>query len=77
MMAVQYLASPKEIPAGVSYVLVLLGGESGYLRHAAGLTIIVKRDRSDFLSEIAFLTAIESAKSLAAREGLDAVFACK
>jgi hypothetical protein len=77
MMDVQYIGSPKEIPAGISYVLVLLGSESGHLRHGAGLTMVVKRDRSDFITEIAFQTAIESARSLAEREGLDAVFACK
>jgi hypothetical protein len=77
MTDVQYIGSPKEISAGISYVLVLLGNESGHLRHGAGLTIVVKRDRSDFVTEIAFQTAIESARSLAEREGLDAVFACK
>jgi hypothetical protein len=76
-MDVQYIASPRKIPAGVRYVLVMLGSENGHLRHGAGLTLIVQRDPSDFISDIAFLTAVESAKSLAGREGLDAVFACK
>ena len=73
---VKYIASPADIPAGQkNYVLVEYGAESGQKRHALGVTITVARNQST--SDLAFLANVHSAKELAKRESISAIFACK
>ena len=72
---VKYIASPADIPAGQNHVLVEYGAESGQKRHALGVTITVARNQST--SDLAFLANVHSAKELAKREGISAIFACK
>jgi hypothetical protein len=72
---VKYVASPADIPAGQNYVLVEYGAESGQKRHALGFTITVARNQST--SDLAFLANVHSAKELAKRESIFAIFACK
>ena len=72
---VRYIASPADIPAGQNHVLVEYGAESGQKRHALGFTITVARNQST--SDLAFLANVHSAKELAKRESISAIFACK
>jgi hypothetical protein len=72
---VKYIASPADIPAGQNHVLVEYGAESGQKRHPLGVTITVARNQST--SDLAFLANVHSAKELAKREGISAIFACK
>src|ERR1700730_13785008 len=72
---VKYIASPADIPAGQNHVLVEYGAESGQKRHALGFTITVARNQST--SDLAFLANVHSAKELAKRESISAIFACK
>jgi hypothetical protein len=72
---VKYIASPADIPAGQNHVLVEYGAESGQKSHALGFTITVARDQST--SDLAFLANVHSAKELAKRESISAIFACK
>jgi hypothetical protein len=79
MSAVKYISSPTEIPAGQNHVLVMFGKEYGQTRNAPGpgVTITVARQQSKTISDLSFLTAVHSAKEIAKREGISAVFACK
>jgi hypothetical protein len=77
MADVKYISSPTEIPAGQKYVLVMYGNENGNARHASGLTITVARGQSETISELAFSTAVKSAKTIADEEGIPTVFACE
>jgi hypothetical protein len=77
MAEVKYISSPTEIPAGPKYVLVQYGNENGNARHTRGLTITVARGQSDSISEVAFSTAVKSAKKIADEEGIATVFACE
>jgi hypothetical protein len=77
MADVKYISSPAEIPAGQKYVLVQYGNENGNARHARGLTITIARGQSDSVSELAFSTAVNSAKEIAEEEGISTVFACE
>jgi hypothetical protein len=72
---VNYIASLADIPAGQNHVLVEYGAESGQKRHALGFTITVARNQST--SDLAFLANVHSAKELAKRESISAIFACK
>ena len=72
---VSYIASPTDIPAGQNHVLVEYGAESGQKKHALGFTITVVRNQST--SDLAFLANVHSAKELAKRESISAIFACK
>ena len=72
---VTYIASPADIPAGQNHVLVEYGAESGQKKHALGFTITVVRNQST--SDLAFLANVHSAKELAKRESISAIFACK
>jgi hypothetical protein len=74
---VKYILSPSEIPAGLNYVLVMFGEKYEQTRHPLGLTITVARQKSKTVSELSFLTAVHTAKSLGKQEGISAIFACK
>jgi hypothetical protein len=74
---VKYILSPSEIPAGLNYVLVMFGEKYEETRHPLGLTITVARQESKTVSELSFLTAVHTARSLSKREGISAIFACK
>ena len=77
MAEVKYISSPTEIPSGQNYVLVMYGYENGNARHSLCLTITIARGRSDTANELAFSTAVDSANSIADREGISTVFACE
>lgn len=77
MSNVKFISSPTEIPAGENYVLVEYGEEYAQTRHPDGLTITVARNESKTISDLSFLTAVHSAKGIAKREGISAIFACK
>ena len=72
---VRYIASPADIPAGQNHVLVEYGAASGQKRHALGFTITVARNQST--SDLTFLANVHSAKELAKRESISAIFVCK
>src|ERR1700738_1248851 len=61
MSQVKYISSPKEIPAGQKYVLVIYGEEYAQTEHPLGLTITVART----VSELSFLTAVHTGKKIA------------
>jgi hypothetical protein len=77
MAKVKYISTQAEIPAGENYVLVLYGEEYAQTRHSLGLTITVARQQSKTVGELAFLTAVHTAKGIAKQEGISQVFACK
>ncbi len=52
MPKVKYIASPKEIPAGQKYVLVIYGEEYARTRHPLGLTITVASAASQLSNSI-------------------------
>ena len=72
---VKYISSPADIPAGQDYVLVEYGAEAGQTKHSLGFTITVARNQPT--SDLSFLANVHSAKGLAKREGISAVFAYK
>jgi hypothetical protein len=72
MSKVKYISSPKEIPAGQKYVLVMYGEESAQTRHPLGLTITV----ANTVSELSFLTAVHTAKEIAKHARISEVFIC-
>ena len=72
MAKVKYISSPTEIPAGEKYVLVMYGDESRHTKKPLGLTITVARA----VSELAFLTAVHTAKGIAKNAGISKVFVC-
>ena len=55
---IKYISSPKEIPAGQKYVLVVYGEKYAQTRHPLGLTITVART----VGQLSFLTAVHTAK---------------
>ncbi len=67
---VKYISSPKEIPAGQKYVLVMYGEEYAETRHPLGLTITV----ASTVSQLSFLTAVHTAKGIAKHAGISEVF---
>ena len=69
---VKYISSPKEIPAGQKYVLVMYGKEYAESRHPLGLTVTV----ASTVSQLSFLTAIHTAKGIAKHAGISEVFVC-
>jgi hypothetical protein len=75
MSQVKYISSSGDIPVGEKYVLVEYGDEGGQTKHARGFTITVARNHPT--SDLSFLANVHSAKGLAKREGISAVFACK
>ena len=77
MAKVKYISTQAEISAGEHYVLVRCGEEYMQTRHPLGLTITVARQQSKTVGELSFLTAVHTAKGLAKREGISAIFACK
>jgi hypothetical protein len=77
MSKVKHIASTAEIPAGQNYVLVEFGEISGEQKHSLGFTITVPRNASKTVSDLSFLAAVHSAKTIAKREDISAVFACK
>jgi hypothetical protein len=77
MSTVKYISSPRDIPAGQNYVLVMYGEESGQTKHLFGHTITVARNVSKTISDLSFLTAVHSAKGIAKQERISTVFACQ
>jgi hypothetical protein len=69
---VKCILSPKEIPAGQKYVLVIYGEEYAETEHPLGLTITVART----VSQLSFLTAVHTAKEIAKHAGIPEVFVC-
>jgi len=74
---IKYIKSPKDLPAGQNYVLVMFGEEYAQTRDPLGVTITVARQQSKTVSELSFLTAVHTAKGIAKQAGLSEVFACK
>ena len=72
MPKVNYIASPKEIPAEQKYVLVVYGEEHAQTKHLLGLTITV----ASTASQLSFLTAIHAAKEIARQAGIAEIFVC-
>jgi PRC-barrel domain len=72
MLPVKYISSPTEIPAGQKYVLVVYGEEYARAEHPLGLTITVART----VSQLSFLTAVHTAREIAAHAGISDVFVC-
>ena len=72
MGQVKYISSPSEIPAGKTYVLVIYGEEYAQTEHPLGLTITVART----VSQLSFLTAVHTAREIAAHAGISDVFVC-
>jgi hypothetical protein len=70
---VKYILSPSEIPAGRNYVLVTYGEKYEQTRHALGLTITVARQKSKTVSELSFLTAVHTAKTIGKQEGVSEI----
>jgi hypothetical protein len=68
----KYVSSPNEIPAGQKYVLVVYGKEYAQTKHSLGLTITV----ASAASQLAFLTAVHTAKGIAKHAGISDVFVC-
>ena len=77
MPKIKYITSPKDLPAGQHYVLVMFGEKYAQTRDPLGLTITVARQESKTVSELSFLTAVHTAKGIAKQDGLSEVFACK
>ena len=67
---IKYILSPKEIPAGQKYVLVVYGQKYAQTRHPLGLTITVART----VGQLSFLTAVHTAKDIAKHAGISEVF---
>jgi hypothetical protein len=72
MSQVKYISSPDEIPAGQKYVLVIYGEEYAQTEHPLGLTLTVART----VSQLSFLTAVHTAREIAAHAGISEVFVC-
>jgi hypothetical protein len=77
MSKVRYVASLADIPPGPEYVLVVYGEKYEETRNAHGFIITVARNASKTISDLTFLTAVHSAKTVAKREGIHTIFACK
>ena len=60
-----------ENPAGKTYVLVVYGEESAQTEHPLGLT-----SSSRTVSQLSFLTAVHTAREIAAHAGISDVFVC-
>ena len=67
---IKYISSPKEIPAGQKYVLVVYGEKYAQTRNPLGLTITVART----VGQLSFLTAVHTAKDIAKHAGISEVF---
>ena len=72
MVQVKYISSLSEIPAGKTHVLVIYGEEYAQTEHPLGLTITVART----VSQLSFLTAVHTAREIAAHAGISDVFVC-
>jgi hypothetical protein len=70
-----HISSTADIPTGQKYVLVEYGSETAQRRDSFGVTITVPRNRPT--SDLSFLANVHSAKEIAKREGIAAVYACE
>lgn len=76
MAEVEHIQSPKDVPSGRKYVLVVLGQKDEIERKGENFTVTVNSKLSDNLFEAHLDTAIGDAKALADRERIDTVFVC-
>lgn len=72
-----FISDLKDIPTGEKYVLVMPGRDNGDSRHSRGITMYVAKDTSDDLAEFEWSDAIERARSIAKKEGIDNVYVLK
>ena len=71
-VALKYISSQNEIPAGQKYVLVMYGEAYAETRNPLGLIITV----ASTAGQLSFLTAVHTAKDIAKHAGIPDVFVC-
>jgi hypothetical protein len=78
MTNVKDISVPTEVPGDQNYILIMYGKENLQSRHSKGLTITVNRSGlSDELATVALHTMIDSAKTIAKREGISTIYVCR
>jgi hypothetical protein len=76
-MKLEFIRSPNEIPAGVRYVLVMMGEGNIETRHSRGITIQTEKARGDGIDgmrSMLFDNAVVNAQRIARQEGIEIVF---